>query len=754
MKRRVIIDLPKGQSGLEVKLKGLRAGLGFNANKLPWPIMAGEMSAPDVEVNSTLKPVPRSEANLEAEKGEVAALPTKSGIPDTFKIGGKRHHSGGTPLNLPSDSFIFSDTAKMKIKDVTILAQFGLPERKGGYTPAEIAKKYDVNSFKKVLADPDTDKLQKQTAEMMIANYNLKLAKLALVQESMKGFPQGIPMIAMPYIEEMQIDPAQFVQMNPGGADDEQAQTEQGEMDDVGTEAQGRFGGYMRDGGIIDYFDKGGAKYKDGIWSEAQYQESLLEPYSPEKKAAQIKWIQMKNEIAQEKADEQEKRQRPKTFDDISSEYFDKYYTKRHGEDVDEFYGDDGHFANPYSLEAQVQLGSGDFDKNAVLSNAFNSRYTPSNSTRVIVPFTDYKIVYDLDKRPTYKSEEEYQAHLLDPASPEKKYAQEQWLSNNRTLYGEKDLLPGFKKQPEKIMYSNQLIDADPASFKPDWEDQKQFQKDAATKDAFDLYRKALNSGNVKTIDEAVRALSNYDRKAAGDTGKSRTGYGGSDIFENLIDDLNNLSTELKQKNKPKKAYDNADEDAKLSTKADEVYAELYRNYSNPNTPAATKLDLKNQMNKAFMYTSQYKNLPGNTWAKPLEHKGKWDATGSMYSFDEGTAIDNLYKSWVQPKIDAKAEADAKAKEDPVKKAAEEKAKADRLAQQQAEAINAGIAYNTGQATTLQDIATEQPGTQEKPKRKVIVQNNSLSNLKPDADGLYEVNDLTPEEAAALGINL
>lgn len=258
MKRRVIIDLPKGQSGLEVKMKNLRAGLGFNANTMPWPVMAGKMSEPKLQVNSTLRPVPREEANLEAEKDEVAALPTKSGIPDTFKIGGKRHHSGGTPLNLPSDSFIFSDTAKMRIKDPAVLAQFGMPERKNGYTPADIAKKYDINSFKKILVDPATDKLQKQTAELMISNYNLKLAKLAIIQESMKGFPQGIPAVAMPYIEEMEIDPAQFVQMNPGGAQDEQAQTQQGEMDDVGAEAQGRFGGFMQMGGDVDYFQPGG----------------------------------------------------------------------------------------------------------------------------------------------------------------------------------------------------------------------------------------------------------------------------------------------------------------------------------------------------------------------------------------------------------------------------------------------------------------------------------------------------------------
>ena len=217
MKRRVRIDkLPQAQSGLNVKmqLKGLKAGQGLNYNQMPWPGMVGQMSEPDVEVNSTLKPVPRNQANLEAEKGETATVPGAGGVPSTFKIGGKRHSEGGTPLNLPEDSFIYSDTKNMKIKDQKILAQFGI-NQKGSYTPADISKKYDVNEYKKILADPDTDDLQRKTAEGMIANNNMKLAKLALLQESMKGFPTGMPVVAMPYIESMQVNPADFIQMNP-----------------------------------------------------------------------------------------------------------------------------------------------------------------------------------------------------------------------------------------------------------------------------------------------------------------------------------------------------------------------------------------------------------------------------------------------------------------------------------------------------------------------------------------------------------
>lgn len=214
-----IKKLPTAQSGLEVKMKGLKSGLGLNSNMTPWGAVVGKMSQPSIKVNGTLQPVPRNQANLEAEKGEEAMLPTESGIPDKFTIAGKRHYDGGTPLNLPPDSFIFSDTNSMKVKDPELLKHFGMSAKKGGFTPASISKKFDINDYKKTLADPDTDDLQKKTAEAMISKYNIKLAKLGLIQESMKGFPQGIPKVAMPYIETMNMDPAQFAASSPQPGD-------------------------------------------------------------------------------------------------------------------------------------------------------------------------------------------------------------------------------------------------------------------------------------------------------------------------------------------------------------------------------------------------------------------------------------------------------------------------------------------------------------------------------------------------------
>ena len=164
------------------------------------------------QVRETLQPVPTNVANLEAEKGEYAyGGISGDNIPDNFKIGGKRHSEGGTPLNLPKGTFIFSDTASMKIKDPAVLKMFDLKPKKGGFTPADIAKKYDINSYKKILYDPNTDELTRKTATLMIKNYTMKLGFLSMIQEGMKGFPQGMPEAAQPVLETMGYSMEQFV---------------------------------------------------------------------------------------------------------------------------------------------------------------------------------------------------------------------------------------------------------------------------------------------------------------------------------------------------------------------------------------------------------------------------------------------------------------------------------------------------------------------------------------------------------------
>lgn len=204
MKRRVkIIALPKARTGYQVQ--------GSLANDVP--AMGGAdydayIGKPNVQVNNTISAVKNVEdANLEAEGGETAyGNLNGNGMPSQKKIVGKRHFEGGVPLNLPEGTFIFSDTNSMKIKNPDILKMFG----KGGtksYKPAELAKQYDIDKYTAILKDPNSDVIDKKTAEIMIRNYNMKLGALALAQESKKGFPQGIPGVASAYMEANKINP-------------------------------------------------------------------------------------------------------------------------------------------------------------------------------------------------------------------------------------------------------------------------------------------------------------------------------------------------------------------------------------------------------------------------------------------------------------------------------------------------------------------------------------------------------------------
>lgn len=216
---------------------GQNSNLGLDIN--PTSFGGGDYSmskgAKGIEVRNTLTADPRDQSNLEAEGGETAFGPISGdAIPDHMAIKGPRHSNGGVPLNLPDDTFIFSDTKAMKITDPVILKMFDKKKKKGGYTPAELAKPYDISKYKEILMDPDSDELSRNTAEVMIKNMIIKLGALALAQESKKGFPQGIPEMARPYMEQAGISeedvlpniPEQAPQemMPPQGAPQQMAQ--------------------------------------------------------------------------------------------------------------------------------------------------------------------------------------------------------------------------------------------------------------------------------------------------------------------------------------------------------------------------------------------------------------------------------------------------------------------------------------------------------------------------------------------------
>lgn len=151
------------------------------------------------EINSTLGAVDPKEANLEAEKGEVAVKPDLSGI---YSIAGKKHSQGGTPLNLQSGSFIFSDDKALafnkKEKEVFQFKGGGITG-KGRNTPASVIKReVDLNKYNNssnIVKDQNQeyDNISKNSAGLMLQKYIEKLGQVAYVQEAKKGFPTGLP---------------------------------------------------------------------------------------------------------------------------------------------------------------------------------------------------------------------------------------------------------------------------------------------------------------------------------------------------------------------------------------------------------------------------------------------------------------------------------------------------------------------------------------------------------------------------------
>ena len=148
----------------------------------------------------TIQKVDRDEATLIAEKGEsvVGDLAGNQQLSHA-RIAGKTHSAGGTPLDVTPGSFVFSNTKKLRIKDDAVLDHFNKKPSKAGFTPAEIAKQYPIDKYLNALSgktDQELDPIQAETYQRMLETNQQKLAELALMQESMKGFPKGIPQIS------------------------------------------------------------------------------------------------------------------------------------------------------------------------------------------------------------------------------------------------------------------------------------------------------------------------------------------------------------------------------------------------------------------------------------------------------------------------------------------------------------------------------------------------------------------------------
>ena len=179
-------------------------------------------------VSSKLKPLSKDQihkATAEVEKGEFILNP------ETFtlhKALGKRHNKGGTPVNIPENSFIFSDFKDLGFnKSDEKRFEFKLGGSKLKFnTPAKVLEKnVDIKHHNKminILNSKTQDDIAKNSANLMLTKNLNTIGKVAYVQEGKKGFPQGIPSFsqgtAPVYKKEVDDDITQSVQyMKRGG---------------------------------------------------------------------------------------------------------------------------------------------------------------------------------------------------------------------------------------------------------------------------------------------------------------------------------------------------------------------------------------------------------------------------------------------------------------------------------------------------------------------------------------------------------
>lgn len=208
----------------------------------PWSVhnTAGE---PATEVNGSVQRDTEN-PNIEAEGGETILDPNVGGLPAHFNINGPSHAEGGVPMRATEDSFIFSKFLKMP-KDISEYFGFTNPKKGKSKTSkhsfADAAKKHGsvINHAREVMADPRSTKQDIATAELNIKNAIDKLGQISLAQEASKGYEDGIPALAMPYLMRVGADPDALLPM----ADKEQMEQAPDDEMAEGEMPQARYGG-------------------------------------------------------------------------------------------------------------------------------------------------------------------------------------------------------------------------------------------------------------------------------------------------------------------------------------------------------------------------------------------------------------------------------------------------------------------------------------------------------------------------------
>jgi len=163
----------------------------------------------DESVRYSLSSVPRENANIEAEGGETVLTDLNdNGDFGLYTINGPRHSAGGVPMFLPEQSFVFSDTPKLRFGKEE-LEEFDIYSSKK-MTPAKISQRFGLNDFYAELDSEYADNISSRSAELMLKKNMEDLSKLAFMQESKKNFSDGVPLASHPYLMSVGVDPLAF----------------------------------------------------------------------------------------------------------------------------------------------------------------------------------------------------------------------------------------------------------------------------------------------------------------------------------------------------------------------------------------------------------------------------------------------------------------------------------------------------------------------------------------------------------------
>lgn len=187
---------------------GDQANYGLVTTPQAYYSSTGFNDSQDESVRYSLSSVPREDANLEAEGGETVLTDLNNdGTFGLYDIKGPRHGSGGVPMFLPEQSFVFSDTRKLKFtKDE--MDEFGVGGSKK--TPAKISKKFGLQEYYGELNSQYSDNISSTSAELMLKKNMNDLSKLAFIQEAKKDFSDGVPLASHPYLVSIGEDPIEF----------------------------------------------------------------------------------------------------------------------------------------------------------------------------------------------------------------------------------------------------------------------------------------------------------------------------------------------------------------------------------------------------------------------------------------------------------------------------------------------------------------------------------------------------------------